>query len=445
MVLLIYKKDTWIPIFILSFSLLYIIAYFFSGIDLISNIYLLEVCISFQFLSYFFISVLKNGVNEFFSKTFNNFILMFFMFHGGILITNVLGYKNDYFDSQMYWYYTEQTYFSIFSVIVFLNAYILMGFFSFNGVKNAPLKYEGCFFVINKYILLILSIIWIYAVYFILGISEYKDFYDNQDNIFVLIFVYFTALINISFLISILDSNGGRIPFLVFIIWGCFAFNLGVRGPVFYPIALALALLITQKKIKLNYKRLLIVSIIFLSSLSYKFLDRNDMADSGSLDPLAAVREMGGSLRPIYEVHLWLSHDLSLYLGSTYFAPFDRILNKVFNYKEQIPAILDNRLMNVAIMDRAGPYGFSIVAEAFVNFANYGVFFLGIIAGLFFKKIDSRILTASITPLFLIFAYGFFYHIRQSFVSVFGIVLIGILYLFFLRFLSLILKNVRLN
>lgn len=443
--MIIYKKDTWLAIFISFFLILYFFIYLIRTDSVFTNIFLLEACISFQFISYFFISIFKEGVNVFFSKTYNNFILMFFMFHVGISITNVLGYKNDYFDSQLYWYYTEQTYFSIFSVVVFLNSYLLMGIFSFNDNKNIFLKDKKYFFIINKYFLLFSSLFWIYSVYFILGIKEYKDFYDNQDNMFVLIFVYFTALINISFLISILDSEKSKFPLLVFLLWGGFAFNLGVRGPVFYPLALALALLISQKNFKLNYKRLLIISFIFLSGLSYKFLDRNNMESVGGLDPLAAVREMGGSLRPIYEVHLWISNDLTPYLGTTYLAPFDRILNKFFNYKEQIPSILDDRLMNVAIMERAGPYGFSIVAEAFVNFTNYGVFFLGIIAGLFFKKIDSKILNASITPLFLIFAYGFFYHIRQSFVSVFGVVLIGVLYLIVLIFLSKSLTYLKQN
>lgn len=443
--MIIYKKDTWLAIFISFFLILYFFIYLIRTDSVFNNIFLLEACISFQFISYFFISIFKEGVNVFFSKTYNNFILMFFMFHVGISITNVLGYKNDYFDSQLYWYYTEQTYFSIFSVVVFLNSYLLMGIFSFNDNKNIFLKDRKYFFIINKYFLLFSSLFWIYSVYFILGIKEYKDFYDNQDNMFVLIFVYFTALINISFLISILDSEKSKFTLLVFLLWGGFAFNLGVRGPVFYPLALALALLISQKNFKLNYKRLLIISFIFLSGLSYKFLDRNNMESGGGLDPLAAVREMGGSLRPIYEVHLWISNDLTPYLGTTYLAPFDRILNKFFNYKEQIPSILDDRLMNVAIMERAGPYGFSIVAEAFVNFTNYGVFFLGIIAGLFFKKIDSKILNVSITPLFLIFAYGFFYHIRQSFVSVFGVVSIGVLYLIVLIFFSKSLNYLKQN
>lgn len=443
--MIIYKRDIWLPVFILFFLISYFFVYLMRNEDIDHNIFLLEMCISIQFLSYFLISIFKEGVNQFFSKAYNNFILMFFMFHIGISITNVLGYKNDYFDNQLSWYYTEQSYLSILSVVVFLNAYLFMGFFSFNNNKHVLLNNKKYFFLLNKYFLLFTSLFWIYSVYFILGIKEYKDFYDNQDNMFVLVFVYFTTLINISFLISVLDSEKNKFSLLIFFLWGGFAFNLGVRGPVFYPLALALALLISQKNFKLNYKRLLIISVVFLSGLSYKFLDRNNMDNISGLDPLAAVREMGGSLRPIYEVHLWTSNELNYYLGTTYLAPFDRILNKFFNYKEQIPSILDGRLMNVAIMDRAGPYGFSIVAEAFINFANYGVFFLGIIAGLFFKSLDSRILKANITPLFLIFAYGFFYHIRQSFVSVFGVVLIGILYLILLSIFSKLLNYLNQN
>lgn len=444
-ILLIYKKDTWLPIFVIFFLIFYFVLYLIRTDNINSNIFLLEFCISFQFITYFLISLFKEGVNNFFSKTYNNFILMFFMFHVGIPITNIIGYKNDYFDNQMYWYYSEQAYFSLYSVVFFINSYLISGFFSFNEIKTNVVKNKKIFFIINNYFLFIVSLFWIYFVYFVLGLKEYKDFYDNQDNIFVLVFVYFTALINISFLISILNPNKSKFPILVFLIWGAFAFNLGVRGPVFYPLALSLSLFIVQQRFRLNYKRLLIISIVFLSALSYKFLDRNNMENKGGIDPLAAIREMGGSLRPIYEVHLWLNNDFSYYLGVTYLAPFDRILNKIFTYKEQIPSVLDNRLMNVVIMDRAGPYGFSIVAEAFINFANYGVFLLGIIAGLFFKKIDSKILKSSITPLLLIFAYGFFYHIRQSFVSVFGVVVIGIIYLIVLVFLDKMLNYLNKN
>ncbi|MBU5616452.1 O-antigen polysaccharide polymerase Wzy, partial [Psychrobacter sp. TAE2020] len=309
---------------------------------------------------------------------------------------------------------------------------------------NTEYKIENKYLVnINFFILLISSVLWIFIIYFILGIKEYKEFYSDGGIVFNIVFVYLTVVINVSFLLALLASRWVKLALITFLIWSLFAFSLGVRGPALYPFAIGGAILISRKLIKLNYKRLIVGSLAFLSALSYKFLDRGGLDVDKIIDPLAAIQEMGGSLRPVYEVKSWINQGMDFYLGGTYLAPFDRQFNSVFKLKENLPSTVDDRLMNVMINNKSGPYGFSLIAEVFINFANSGVIVLGFMVGLFFKYLDSRISNKSVTPVLIVFAYGFFYHIRQSFASTFGTVVVGILYISILVFMSGLLNKIQ--
>ena len=74
--------------------------------------------------------------------------------------------------------------------------------------------------------------------------------------------------------------------------------------------------------------------------------------------------------------------------------------------------------MNVAIFEKAGPYGYSIVAEAFVNFYYIGTFIVGLLSGLLIFYYDNSN-RKNIYLLALVFS--LFFHIRQSFVGAFGV------------------------
>jgi hypothetical protein len=73
-------------------------------------------------------------------------------------------------------------------------------------------------------------------------------------------------------------------------------------------------------------------------------------------------------------VYKWLDTGVEhLRWGETYWAPFERTLAIVLPLPRS-PALEDFRLMNVAIAAREGHYGFSISAEAMINFGLLGCF-----------------------------------------------------------------------
>lgn len=433
-------------IFVFIQSLIFIIFYLFIFNfydDYTSGIELINMCLVFQFFLFLISRFIIDGVNNFFLNTYNTFFLIFTVFHLGIGISEFFGYTNDYFDQQLTkWYLSEYTFSSLKLIAIFNTTYILFGCFDLkiNSIERNR-SYNDLVFVINNNVLIFLSFFWIVVIYFVVGVKSYQELYVIDNNLFYYVFVYGTAVINISFLLMLLDPSKPKYPLIAFIIWGAAAFSIGVRGPVFYPVALATAILISQNRLRINYAKLFIVSILFLSLLSYKFLERNDLDVNSLFNPLSAVREMGGSLRPVYEVNLWVNEGLPLFYGETYLAPFDRMFNKIFSIKDQIPANMDERLMNVMIMNKAGPYGFSILAEAYINLKSLGVFIISIISVLFFKVLDIKIKRKSIGVFMLIFAYFFFYHIRQSFASAFGVTVFSLIYTFTLFFIVFIVNQ----
>lgn len=432
-------------------SMIFIVMYFFvynfcQFNSFEDNIKFLNNLLVIQLFSFIFFKFYIEGVNGFFLKTYNTFFLIFSVFHLGIGISEFFGYSNEYFDQQLVkWYISEDTLYSLYSIAIFTTTYIFFGSFDFHyKTKNKP-SYSSLVYKINNYFLVFLSFFWILVVYFIVGINSYQEIYSTENDIFYIIFVYGTAIINISFLFTLLDPKRNTYPLVVFFIWGLAAFSIGIRGPVFYQCALTVAILISQGRIHLNYTKLSIVSVLFFSMLAYKFLERNDLDVDNLFNPLSSIREMGGSLRPVREAHLWIKDGMSIFYGETYLAPIDRLFNKIFHLKEVLPGNMDERLMNVMIMNKAGPYGFSIVAEAYVNLKNYGVLLVSFLSVLLFKIVDSKIENKTIGVFSLIIAYLFFYHIRQAFVSAFGVTLFSILYTFTLFFIAWFLGKIVLK
>lgn len=439
------RKLLWlIPFVCIFFSIyFYFEMQFYTSIN--SKIQIIEYIICIQVLIYILVSVNLDGINTFFSKASNNFFIVFVMFHLGIPITNVLGYKNDYFDNELYWYYSLNTYNALVAVSVMLNAFFLSQVIIFKKPNFQIKSLNSVTYKINLIVLLLCSFIWILVIYFIIGVRDYGEFYESQNSLLSVIFIYFTTFISISFLIALLENKRSNlVPLLIYFIWGAIAFSMGMRGPVLYPLALALALLLSQKKFRLNFLRFSIGVLILLTAISYKFLERSNLDLSNGVNPLAAIREMGGSLRPVYEVNLWIAQGMHHFYGATYWAPFERLFLSSTRIQDVIPATSDMRLMNNLIMEKAGPYGFSIVAEAFINFSYWGTIIIGLLVGIIFNYFDNLLKNHKITPFILIIAYGIFFHTRQAFVGSYGVTMIGIIYLFILIFINKIsLKVVR--
>ena len=143
-----------------------------------------------------------------------------------------------------------------------------------------------------------------------------------------------------------------------------------------------------------------------------------DYSAVDSINPLNAVAEMGSSLRAVQEVIKWRKSGDELLLGASYWAPFERQLALFIPGLHRMSALDDPRLLNVVVQERAGPIGFSPIAEAYYNFGEKGVLLVFFVIGMIMAHFDNQpvrlkydlLLGVSLVPLFIM--------IRNSFTHV---------------------------
>jgi len=137
-----------------------------------------------------------------------------------------------------------------------------------------------------------------------------------------------------------------------------------------------------------------------------------------SVPGLNALTEMGGSLHPVEKVVRWHAEGEPYAQGASYLAPFERGAARVLPGLRAAKADDDLRLMNVLVLDRIGPIGFSPVAEAYRNFGPIGVVVVMALLGLIIGGVDTvsdprtaiMLIAAVYVPLLI--------NVRNSFVSV---------------------------
>jgi hypothetical protein len=188
-------------------------------------------------------------------------------------------------------------------------------------------------------------------------------------------------------------SRGHSVAVGIFVAWSLIAFPLGLRGEILFPLFAALAVA-AMRRVPMRTSRSLLLAIALLWSVAII----RDLRATGlesiaevelSATPIDGIAEMGASLRPVSEVVFWHQMGDRFDLGATYWAPIDRALFHVVPGWERLPIEDDDRIMNVLTMKRAGPIGFSPVAEAYRNFSAYGAFFVMMLFGILLGRIDT--------------------------------------------------------
>ena len=216
---------------------------------------------------------------------------------------------------------------------------------------------------------------------------------------------------------------------------------MGLRGEVLYP---ASAFLVTfSRQVNMPWKpRFLLVPIILLSLISFVREYRVDgSVRQESFNPVYGLLEMGGSLQTVVITEEWVAHGIDQFrYGETIYAPFLRLIDRI-TLSSSASGEKDFRLMNVAMASRDGPYGFSPIAEGFINMGAMGVVVIMMLLSLFLNFFDSRpvsILTDSYLGgiVFILFTF-----IRNAFTHIPGqslllVVILTIVYAFFKRKIS---------
>ncbi len=242
--------------------------------------------------------------------------------------------------------------------------------------------------------------------------------------------VYF--FLSLGFAMSVL--SGARIATRwsigVFALWALVALPIGLRGEVMFPTAAAL--MITSHRLKrVGILAALMVGILVLS-LSAMFREVRREGWNGvdwswqTVNPAAAVQELGQSLRPTFEIIRWVEGGDQFLDGGSYWAPIERGFLRLFPINVRAASLEDKRLLNVLVQERVGPIGFSPVAEAYYNWGIPGVCvvlttiglavaFLAVNPPSFLRQ---ALMAAIYVPLLI--------HIRNSFAPVLAQALVGV-------------------
>lgn len=423
------NKETISILFILNIFLIIYAGFLLNFSQNFNNFNLIEIILALIWvISFLVIFFQQKKVLSLYSA----FFLIFGLFHLGIPISNILGYESLYFKQYIQtWYNGLYGYQALNGILYFIFGYFVVIFFKTLNYEKKDLSFTSSL-LFNTFILCVF--IWIFFTKVYYSVSNYDEYAIGvSNNILSFIFIYLNNIIGFLLFLNGFNNSYQKKSLYIFLIWSIFAFPIGLRGEVLIPFIIFLVVIVNKEIIKLNLLKISIICFLILLSSSYVFVNRgSESIDDISISPLATIQEMGGTLRPVVEVVRWIdTQELPLQLGATYWAPLERLLTKFIPYTERLPATEDFRLMNVAIFEKAGPYGFSVVAEALINFSFIGAALIGMLIGYFLRNIDKNGFNYFTLP--LIFA--LFFHIRQSFVGSFGVFLIGLITILIFFFL----------
>ncbi|ENK2331200.1 oligosaccharide repeat unit polymerase [Vibrio alginolyticus] len=369
--------------------------------------------------------------NDIFKSISFIFYVISGVFHLGIPISKIFydgsSYINNYIDI---WYYEEEVFFSLSFVSLFFICYLIpVVLFKKRREKNnlsTIVNLNASVSKVSTLFLIFFIVLWFLAVKLVFDINNYAQYHYmvSSSGFGKFIAVYVNTIIGVSFIISNFNDNLKNIHILVFLIWAVFAFSLGLRGEVLFPLFLSLPFIIERCKGKLNNKVIVSISVLLLIASSVVFNNRGEEKKEATIsyNPFSTLSELGGSLRPVSETVNWIDNgEVGFKYGMTYIAPFERALSKFIPFMTVPSASNDERLMNIVMMSKSGPYGYSIVAESYINFDLLGVAIAGFLLGLFFSINDNKPIKG---VMFICLSYGFFFHIRQSYVGAFGSVIV---------------------
>lgn len=321
-------------------------------------------------------------------------------------------------------------------------AYFFGGSAPFCRIKN-PEKLGGAF-EWTGLILMILSVgIWFFEAIRAGGIgifqAAYLDFLSATEGSYTG-WAYYGLGLAMVFLGTCEPSRLRRGGFALFGLFALVAFPLGLRGEVLYPLTAALVVMGVRKAPFSTGKALIIGLLVLCAITGVRQIRSTGVGEiSGqqvSFAPSEALAEMGSSIRPVVKVIRWSQSGDPFIYGQSYWAPFDRAFVYVLPGWTRPPAQDDSRLLNVLVQKRVGPIGFSVIAEAYRNFAAPGVTIVMFLIGFGFGRMDRwphTLIGQTVTGVILV---AFLIQIRNAFTQVPMQIILGFMVLSLVVFLS---------
>jgi len=221
--------------------------------------------------------------------------------------------------------------------------------------------------------------------------------------------------------------------FLIYSVHVLFAFPLGLRGEVLFPITAAMGVAAARgARVRTRTALLSIAVLLSLISMGKGVRDFG-LGRLGSLqasaNPIRGLVEMGMTLHPVCAAIEWIEGGDAPMYGATYWAPFDRALGRVAPSLGfvRLPAEEDPRVLNKVVQRRVGNVGFSVVAEAYYNLGPPGVALVMMLVGGLMGWMDTWPAMPVRGAIAGIVMYAQLYHVRNNFISIPSMIILGIL------------------
>ena len=330
--------------------------------------------------------------------------VIFFLFHCGLgVVMSFSSVPEDAYDLK-YWFSHRETRTALWLVMLGVASYaagvgLARTFTTRRSTLSAPSRAPdldndavaalGAALVVSAVCLWFLNALVAGGPGLLLG--SYREFLDTANNNATLI-SYYTMNAGVVLVAATSRTRWHRPAWIAFGLFAVVGFPLGVRGEVLFPLATAAAIA-SSRGFRMRTGWALVLIVVLLAGISMARQMRQVGVGSMDLEEISArpqdgLAELGTSLHPVQQVVLWREQGEAFAHGATYWAPVDRILYYVIPGWTRPPIDLDERMMSVVIAERAGPIGFSIVAEAYHNFASEGVVVVLLVVGFLFGRID---------------------------------------------------------
>lgn len=372
------------------------------------------------------------------------FCCVFCVFHFGIapifLFPEYMSKANTKFSFDWYWDFQRIQKAHVIS-LVFLLGLLIASFLPEPGFRAgrglASQSNPGRTYFISNIALVASSVVWLLLVRFT-GAINYADFMETIETVGTGgAFGYVHGAIDAAFILAIV-SGRALLPLSLFLSWGLIAFTFGLRRELAFPLVVAIGVLVSQRRLLISIWVLVVGALLFFGASALVSTARVSSGAHTRFDSTAVANglaELGGSLRPVYEVIDWVDHD-GYQLGVTYYAPFERTLLRVIPGAHRIPSEEDFRLTHVLMASRLGPFGFSIAAEAYYNFGLFGTFLVGGFVGWILVACGNVFASRRISIVPIALAVGLFVHVRQSFVTCYGATISTLFFCIFILLLA---------
>ena len=378
------------------------------------------------------------------------FLSVLGVFHVGLILTNSVGGITD--EDILYqisrWFYTSETENAVHVVNLAMIGFSLASIIYSKKIATTDIEevddtaYRKRLFHIGG-VMLVFFVMLFFAITVATGaISSYGAYLKITSTVPILgvVFSYVYLFIGIAFVFVCVSYRAGfgYLYFMFFGLWALFAFKMGLRGEVMFPSAVAGCMLGRKgAPIKGYILAIGLVGFLIVTGIVKNARVSGDYSGDLGINPLNAIAEMGSSLRAVQEVVKWRKHDnFQLLEGASYWAPFERQFALFIPQLEKINAFEDQRLLNIVVQKKAGPIGFSAIAEAYINFGEKGVIIVFFLFGALFAKLDSIrsnirndiVIGVSLLPVFVT--------VRNSFTHVPVQVVLGIVVALMLMYLG---------